>query len=113
MTIVFGILFAIIASVLALSVLLGLPGIWMMIALAGIYDLMDVFFRPDEPLTFGWITFAIVLVLAVLSEIVEFAAGAAGALALASAISASVSTIRPMVSPTGAVLPAGINTAAK
>ena len=36
-----------------------------------------------------------------------------GALALASAISASVSTIRPMVSPTGAVLPAGMRTAAR
>ena len=34
-------------------------------------------------------------------------------IAEASAISASVSTTRPMVSPTGAVLPAGINTAAR
>jgi len=35
------------------------------------------------------------------------------ALAWAAAISASLSTIRPIVSPTGAVLPAGINTAAR
>ena len=42
------------------------------------------------------------------------AAGEAlGALAWAAAISASVSTIRPIVSPTGAVLPAGISTAAR
>ena len=78
MTILIGILFTLFSAVLALLVILGLPGIWLMIALAGIIDLVDSL-THDGPLTFGWVSMAIALGLALLSEVIEFAAGAAGA----------------------------------
>ncbi len=78
MSIVIGILFIILAAICAVSTLVGLPGIWLMIALAGIIDVMDVWIF-DQAISFGWIPLRIALLLATIGEILEFIAGAAGA----------------------------------
>lgn len=53
----------------------GLPGNWINLVAAGLYAwLMPVEYRAD----FGWVAVGIMLLLAVLGEIVEFAAGAVG-----------------------------------
>jgi len=72
--------------------------------------------RPKErgqPAQLGALEQQVLQRLAVGAAVGAAEGAAVGALAFASAISASVSTIKPMVSPTGAVLPAGINTAAR
>lgn len=54
---------------------LGLPGNWLMVALAALY----AWLAPKQPPTsVSWTTVAILLVLAALGEILEFAAGAMG-----------------------------------
>ena len=78
MTIVIGIFFTLTAALCALATLLGLPGIWMMIILAGIIDLLDVMVF-DQEISFGWISLLIAILLAALGEFLEFLAGAAGA----------------------------------
>ena len=78
MSIVIGIVFTLIAAGCALSTLLGLPGIWLMIALAGVIDVLDVMIF-DQEISFGWISLVIALLLAIVGEILEFIAGAAGA----------------------------------
>lgn len=77
MSIVIGILYTLVAAVLAVTTMLGLPGIWLMIALAGVIDLTQVIL--GTPVSFGWIALAIAVVLGIVAEIVEFLAGAAGA----------------------------------
>jgi uncharacterized protein YqgC (DUF456 family) len=55
---------------------IGLPGNWLNLLLAALYGwLMPVEHRAD----FGWVALAIMLLLAVIGEVIEFAAGAAGA----------------------------------
>ena len=62
------------ATFLALNVV-GLPGNWINLVAAGLYAwLMPIEHRAD----FGWIAVGIMLLLATLGEIVEFAAGAVG-----------------------------------
>ena len=78
MSIVIGIFFTLIAAVCAISTLLGLPGIWLMIAFAGVIDLLDVMVF-DQAISFGWIPLLIAFLLAMLGEFLEFIAGAAGA----------------------------------
>ena len=51
--------------------LLGLPGNWLMVAVAAVY----AYFVPGD---FGWRTIVALLVLAILGEIVELMAGAMG-----------------------------------
>jgi uncharacterized protein YqgC (DUF456 family) len=53
--------------------LLGLPGLWLMLAVAGVYAFMT------DLLFLGWKSLAALFILAVGAEIVEFVAGAAGA----------------------------------
>lgn len=52
--------------------LLGLPGLWVMLAAAGVYALVT------KMIYIGWPGLVAMLVLALAAEIVEFAAGAAG-----------------------------------
>ena len=78
MSIVIGICFTLTAAVCAISTLLGLPGIWLMIALAGVIDLIDVMVF-DQTISFGWVSLLIAFLLAMLGEFLEFMAGAAGA----------------------------------
>jgi uncharacterized protein YqgC (DUF456 family) len=56
--------------------LVGLPGNWLMVASAAIYALL---LPPSWRTDIGWWTVALLAVLAVLGEVIEFAAGAWGA----------------------------------
>ena len=79
MTVLIGILFSIIAAAVAALTALGLPGTWLVIMLAAIIDVIEYFWRGGDDLTFGWMAFALAIVLATVAEIIEFVAGAAGA----------------------------------
>ena len=61
-------------------VVLGLPGTWIMILLAGILELCDKWIIPGkEDTTFGLHIFVVCLLLASLGELLEFLAGVLGA----------------------------------
>ena len=77
MNILIGILYALVAAILAISTLVGLPGIWLMIALAGLVDLIQVLLQ--YPTSFSWVAFAIAGGIGIAAEAVELLAGAAGA----------------------------------
>jgi len=63
-----------------LAVLLSLPGTWILLGLAVIVELADGTYLPgEEPMTFGWMLLGICTGLAVLGEVIETGAGAAGA----------------------------------
>jgi len=79
MIIVVGIAFAIISLPLAVLAVLGLPGTWLVIALAALVDVIDWFTGDPETMTFGIPALVIAIAIAILAEIVEFLAGAAGA----------------------------------
>jgi uncharacterized protein len=78
-TILIGIVFSIIAAAFAALAALGLPGTWLVIMLAAIVDLIEYFSGSGDDLTFGWMAFAVALVLATVAEIIELVAGAASA----------------------------------
>ncbi len=79
LTIVVGILFAVLGAALAAISILGLPGTWLVIALAAGVDLVELLWRADDPPTFGVWSLALAIGLAIVAELVEFLAGAAGA----------------------------------
>ncbi|HVW36948.1 MAG TPA: DUF456 domain-containing protein, partial [Pirellulales bacterium] len=58
-----------------LMTLLSLPGIWVMVAATATY----AYFSQGSPYDVSWITVGVLLGLAVLAELLEFAAGAVGA----------------------------------
>jgi len=73
-------LFAVIGLVCVLSIVVGLPGTWLMIALAVLIELFDGLWRPEGfTQTFPWWVFVVAIALAVLGEILEFLASALGA----------------------------------
>jgi uncharacterized protein YqgC (DUF456 family) len=72
-------MFAIGAAAVAL-VLLGLPGTWLMLMFAAAIEVMDGLYLPEaDQQTFSWWILGSCLLLAVLGEVLEFAAGGAGA----------------------------------
>jgi len=72
-------LFAVVSLALVASVLLGLPGTWLMLGLAVGVEMGDGFFHSSaEPVTFGWSTLVAAGLLAGLGELLEAGAGAAG-----------------------------------
>ncbi len=77
MNILIAILYGLFAAILAGSTLVGLPGIWLMIALAGAIDLTQVIVQ--HPVSFGWGALALAVGIGLIAEVVEFLAGAAGA----------------------------------
>jgi hypothetical protein len=79
LTILIGIVFVLLAAVLAATALLGLPGTWLVIALAAGIDLAELLWRDGGDATFGVWSIAIAIGIAAVAEVVEFAAGAAGA----------------------------------
>ncbi len=79
LTIVIGIVFTVLAAVLAATAVLGLPGTWLVIALAAGVDLIELLWREDGDATFGVWAIAAAIGIALIAEVVEFAAGAAGA----------------------------------
>ncbi len=61
-------------------VAINLPGTWLMIALAALIELVDGLYRTNEPpVTFGWWLIGLVILIALIGELIEFLAGAAGA----------------------------------
>lgn len=58
---------------------IGLPGLWMLLLLAGGMQLADRWLRPDGSHTFDAWTLVAAVLLAIVAEVIEFSAGAAGA----------------------------------
>jgi len=78
--IIVSILFGAFGAIFTLSVVLGLPGAWMTLGLAVLIEVIDDWWRatPGES-TFGWWLLGACAIVAVVGEILEFAAGALGA----------------------------------
>ncbi|MEM7229481.1 MAG: DUF456 domain-containing protein [Planctomycetota bacterium] len=75
-----GLIFALVGVVCVISVVVSLPGAWVMIGLALVIELMDFIYLPvDAGQTFGWWTLGIAVALAAFGELLEFSAGALGA----------------------------------
>ena len=78
--IIVGILFVLVGVVCVFSVLLGLPGAWILLGIALAIQLTDGLWRgADGPATFEWSVLITCTVLATIGEILEFGAGAVGA----------------------------------
>jgi uncharacterized protein YqgC (DUF456 family) len=73
-------LFAVAGAGLALTVLVGLPGAWMLIALALVIELADGLWLPaGRSVSFGWWPLGVAVAIAAAGELAEFLAGAVGA----------------------------------
>ena len=71
--------YAFLSALCVLSILVGLPGTWMMLALAIIVELVDPRWLPGpDATTFGWPLLAVCIALAVVGEGLEFASGMLG-----------------------------------
>ena len=72
--------FCVLGFVCVLSIILGLPGTWIMIGLALLIEVFDsAYLPPERQTTFGaWVLWTCVI-LAGIGELIELAAGAAGA----------------------------------
>jgi uncharacterized protein len=71
--------FALLGLVCLLLLVVGLPGTWVLLAIAFLIELVDVWLLPgDTVVTFGWGLLAVCAGLAVVGEIIEAIAGAAG-----------------------------------
>src|SRR4051794_38488712 len=69
-------LLLVVGSVICWSLtLFGLPGNWLIVAVAAIYAYLQ---RPDSLVTFSWSVVGWLVVLATLGEVVEFVAAAMG-----------------------------------
>lgn len=74
------VLFSLLGLVCVFLVVLGLPGTWIMIALAAVIEWVDQWYlSTDPPRTFGLSILLICLVLAGIGEVLEFFAGMLGA----------------------------------
>jgi uncharacterized protein YqgC (DUF456 family) len=71
--------FALVGAGCVFVVVLGLPGTWILLLLAGAMQLTDGFWRHGDAHTFSWWTLGIAAGLALLGEALEFMAGMAGA----------------------------------
>ncbi len=72
-------LFSLLAAIAGLSTLLALPGIWLMVLLAVVHELLASLWFGSAG---GWVTWTLIgaaLALALAAEVIEFLAGAAGA----------------------------------
>lgn len=79
MSIAAGILFVLVSIPLTLSTALGLPGTWLVIAMAALVDLAELSWRDGGEPIFGIWAFVIAIIIAGIAEVMEFLAGAAGA----------------------------------
>ncbi len=77
---VIAVVFFLLGGVCVVLVVVQLPGTWMLLGLAAIVEYVDTVYLPEgEQQTFGWWVLGGGLAIAVIGEIVEFIAGAAGA----------------------------------
>lgn len=75
-----GVLFCLAAAICLLLALLGLPGVWILIAIAVAIDLLDGWWlSPEQRPTFSLAAIVASVLLAGVGELVEFLASAAGA----------------------------------
>jgi uncharacterized protein YqgC (DUF456 family) len=75
-----GVLFAIIGLACVASVVIGLPGTWILIGLALVIEMSDtLYLAPEREQTFQWWLLGVCVVLAAIGEGLEFIAGALGA----------------------------------
>lgn len=73
------VLFALLGLACLLLLVLGLPGTWVMLAIAFAIELADAFLLPgDAAVTFGWELLALCAGLALVGEGIEAVAGVAG-----------------------------------
>jgi hypothetical protein len=72
-------LFALLGVGCVLLVVMQLPGLWLMLLLAAGLQCLDAFVLHEDPGSAGWWALGIAFLLAVAGEVVETAAGAAGA----------------------------------
>jgi len=73
-------LFTLLGGVCVFSVVIGLPGTWIILGLAFLIELVDVTYLPEGATqTFTWWILIVSVVLAVIGEILEFIAGMLGA----------------------------------
>jgi uncharacterized protein YqgC (DUF456 family) len=73
-------LFFLLGGVCVLTVLLGLPGGWMIVGLAVLIEWADALYLPaGEQQTFSWWLLGAAVIILILGEILEFIAGALGA----------------------------------
>jgi len=73
------VLFALLGLLCLLLVVIGLPGTWVLLALAAALELVDAYLLPgDTAVTFGWRLIGVCVVLAAIGEVIEALAGAAG-----------------------------------
>ncbi len=77
---VVAVLFVLIGLGCLALVMLSLPGTWIMLGVAGLIEYLDRFYLPEgDRQTFGWWVLGVCVALAVLGEVIEFAASALGA----------------------------------
>src|SRR5678815_1458835 len=79
-TYIVAVLFFLLGGLCVVSIIISLPGGWIMLALALIIEWCDRFYLPpDRTQTFDWRLLGVCAVLLAVGEAIEFAAGAAGA----------------------------------
>lgn len=77
---VVAVIFCVLGAACVLSIIIGLPGGWIMLGLAMIIQFADRLYLPAHaPPTFGWWMLGACVGLLALGELIELAAGAAGA----------------------------------
>src|SRR5262245_17975079 len=74
--------FCILGGLCVVSIIFSLPGAWIMLGLAALIEFIDRLYlkdSPNGPQTFPWRLLGACVALVALSELIKFAAGAAGA----------------------------------
>jgi len=82
MAVAIAVVFAVLGALIAATVLLGLPGTWLLLTLAVIVELADGYLLGGAPSTFGaygWWIIGGGFGMAILGELLDLAAGALGA----------------------------------
>ncbi len=78
--IIVGVVFAVLGLLCIFSIILGLPGAWIMLGLAVVVNLCDqVYLAEGRDDTFPWLVLGLCALLALVGEVLEFIAGALGA----------------------------------
>lgn len=72
-------LFTLVGGLCLITILFSLPGGWLVVVLAAIINLVDQTWHDPALQTFDWRLIGACVLLLILGEIIEFAAGAAGA----------------------------------
>lgn len=73
-------LFCLLGLAAVASIVVSVPGAWILLALALLVELLDsLYLTTTPPQTFNWWLLGVCTLLVLVSELIEFAAGAAGA----------------------------------